>query len=114
MTVRVQVTTKNCDVDPRVQQEAIEKLSKVRRLFDRFIDMEVIFTQDHNPRIHDAVHCEVVLHARRHVLTASAAGPDAMTAVDRVEPKIVRRVRKLKTRLVKRPRQLAAAEARGV
>ncbi len=110
--MRVQVTTKNCDVDPGVQQEAIAKLSKVRRQFDHFIDMEVIFTEEHNPRIHDAVHCEVVLHTKRHVLTASAAGPDAMTAVDRVEPKIVRRVRKLKTRLVKRPRQLAAAGAR--
>ncbi|MEX1177374.1 MAG: ribosome-associated translation inhibitor RaiA, partial [Nitriliruptor sp.] len=77
--------------------------------FDRFIDMEVVFSEEVNPRIEDRVTCEVVLHAKGKYLRASASGPDHMTAIDRAEAKLVRQVRKLKTKLVQKPRQAAAA-----
>ncbi|MEX1162338.1 MAG: HPF/RaiA family ribosome-associated protein, partial [Nitriliruptor sp.] len=77
--------------------------------FDRFIDMEVVFSEEVNPRIEDRITCEVVLHAKGKYLRASASGPDHMTAIDRAEAKLVRQVRKLKTKLVNKPRQAAAA-----
>ena len=106
--MQITVKGKNLDVPAQVRDDAIEKLSRVRRLFDRFIDMEVVFSEEANPRIEDRVHCEVVLHAKGKYLRASASGPDASTAIDRAEAKLVRQVRKLKTRLVSKPRRDAA------
>ncbi len=109
--MRTTVKGKNLDVPAHVRDHAIAKLSKVQRLFDRFIDMEVVLSEEANPRIEDRVHCEVVLHAKGRYLRASAAGPDPLTAIDRAEAKLVRQVRKFKTKLVSKPRLAAAGAA---
>jgi ribosomal subunit interface protein len=107
--VRINVKGKNLDVPEHVRDHAIAKLSRVRRLFDRFIDMEVVLSEESNPRIEEPVRCEVVLHAKGKYLRASAVGADPLTAIDRVEAKLARQVRKLKTRLVSKPRLQAAS-----
>jgi ribosomal subunit interface protein len=109
--VRITVKGKNLEVPEHVRDEAIAKLSRVRRLFDRFIDMEVVFSEEANPRIEDRIHCEVVLHAKGKYLRASASAPDHLTAIDRAEAKLSRQVRKLKTQLVTKPRLEAAGSA---
>ena len=106
--MQITVKGKNLDVPAHVRDDAIAKLSRVRRLFDGFIDMEVVFSEETNPRITDRVHCEVTLHAKGKYLRASAAGPDATTAIDRAEAKLARQVRKMKTKLVSKPRLDAA------
>ena len=106
--MQITVMGTNLDVGDDLRDEAVEKLSKVRRLFDRFIDMEVVFSEETNPRIVDKVRCEVVLHAKGTYLRASAAAPDPLTAIDRAEKKLTRQVRKFKTRLVSRPRLVSA------
>jgi len=107
--VRITVKGKNLEVPANVRDEAIAKLSRVRKMFDRFIDMEVVFSEEANPRIVDRVHCEVVLHAKGKYLRARGAGPDPLTAIDRAEAKLSRQVQKLKTKLVSKPRLDAAA-----
>ena len=111
--MRITVKGKNLDVPADVREEAIAKLSRVRRLFDRFIDMEIVFSEETNPRIGDRIHCEVVLHAKGKYLRASGAGPDPLTAIDRAEARLTRQVRKLKTKLVSKPRQAASGAATG-
>lgn len=106
--MRITVKGKNVDVAPHVRDEAIAKLSRVRRYFDRFIDMEVVFSADKNPRITNKVHCEVILHAKGKYLRASAAAPDPLSAIDRAEAKLARQVRKYKTQVVDRQRKVAA------
>ncbi len=106
--MRITVRGKNLEVPEHVRDEAIAKLSRVRRLFDRFIDMEVVFSEEANPRIEDRIHCEVVLHAKGKYLRASASAPDHLSAIDRAEAKLSRQVRKLKTQLVTKPRLDAA------
>ena len=105
--MQVTVTGTNLDLSQRVKDEAIAKLSKVRTILDRFIDMHIVFSEDANPRIEDRIHCEVVLHAKGRYLRASAAGPDPITAIDRAEAKLMRQVRKLKTKVVDRRRVAA-------
>lgn len=106
--MHVTVTGKNVDVTPAVRDEAVTKLSKVTRQFDRFIEMEVVFSEEANPRIGDRIHCEVVLHAKGKSLRASAAAPDPLTAIDRAQSKLVRQARKHKTKLVSRGRKETA------
>ena len=107
--MQVTVTGTNCDVPGRIRDEAIAKLSKVRTIFDRFIDMDISFSEETNARIEDRIRCEVVLHAKGRYLRATAAAPDMLTAVDRAEAKLSRQVRKLKTKVVDRRRQTAPA-----
>lgn len=109
--MHITVKGKNVDVPAHIRDEAVAKLSKVRKLFDRFIDMEVVFSEDRNPRIEDKIHCEVVLHAKGKYLRATAAGPDPITAIDRAEAKLARQVRKYKTKVVDKQRQLSATAA---
>jgi len=111
--VQITVKGKNLDVTDELRELAVAKLSRVRRLYDRFIDMEVTFSEEANPRIEDRVRCEVVLHAKGRYLRAEAAGPDASTAIDRAEDKLSRQVRKLKTQMVSRPRNKAATPMSG-
>ncbi|MFP4149952.1 MAG: ribosome hibernation-promoting factor, HPF/YfiA family [Nitriliruptoraceae bacterium] len=108
--MRITVQGTNLDVTPRIRDEAIAKLSRVSRLFDRFLDMEVVFSEETNPRIEERVRCEATLHAKGRYLHASATGPDPITAIDRAEDKLARQVRKLKTRRVSKPRLDAAQE----
>lgn len=107
--MQVTVKGKNLDVPSHVKDEAVAKLSKVRKLFDRFIDMEVVFSEDKNPRITDKIHCEVVLHAKGKYLRAEAAAPDPLSAIDKAEAKLSRQVRKYKTKVVDKQRQLSHA-----
>ena len=111
--MHVTVKGKNLDVPPHIRDEAVAKLSKVRKLFDRFIDMEVVFSEDRNPRIVDKIHCEVILHAKGKYLRATAAAPDPITAIDRAEAKLARQVRKYKTKVVDKQRRLSAGVANG-
>ncbi len=111
--MRITVKGKNLEVPDHIRDEAIAKLSRVRRLFDRFIDMEVTFSEEANPRIEDRIHCEVVLHAKGKYLRASASAPDHVSAIDRAEAKLSRQVRKLKTQLVSKPRRRAAGTSLG-
>jgi putative sigma-54 modulation protein len=103
--MQVTVKGKNLDVPEQVRDEAITKLTKVRNIFDRFIEMEVVFSEDRNPRINDKIHCEVVLHAKGKYIRATAAAPDPLTAIDRAEAKLARQVRKFKTKMVDRSRR---------
>jgi putative sigma-54 modulation protein len=111
--VQITVKGKNLDVPASVRDDAIAKLSRVSRLFDRFIDMEVVFSEEANPRITERYHCEVALHAKGKYLRASASGPDATTAIDRAEAKLSRQVRKMKTKMVSKPRLEAARTPQG-
>lgn len=107
--MHISVSSRNLDLPQAVKDDAVRKLSRVQRVFGRFIAMEIAFAQDSSARDANTVTCDVVLHAKGQYLRASGAGPDAMTACDQAEARLTRQVRKLKTRLVDKPR-LAAAD----
>lgn len=107
--MQIVVKGKNLDVPDHIKQEAIDKLSRVRKMFDRFIDMEVVLSEESNPRIADSHHCEVILHAKGKYIRAEGTGPDLSTAIDQAEAKLARQVRKFKTKMVDRGRKPAHA-----
>ena len=102
--MHVTVKGKNLVVPQRIRDEAVAKLSKVEHIFDRFLDMEIVFSEDRNPRIDERVHCEVVLHGRGRTLRAVATAPDLTSAIDRAQARLLRQVRKVKTRALDRSR----------
>lgn len=107
--MHISVSSRNLDLPQSVKDDAVRKLSRVQRVFGRFIAMEITFAEDTSARGDNNVTCDVVLHAKGQYLRASGSGPDPMTAADQAEARLTRQVRKLKTRLVDKPR-LAAAD----
>lgn len=108
--MQISVTARDVELSDGVRDDAVAKLSRVQRVFGRFIDMDITFLK--GPGGGDEVQCDVVLHAKGQYLRASGVGPDALAAAESAESKLSRQVRKLKTRMVDKPR-LSAAEARG-
>ena len=88
--MHITVKGRNLVVSDVVRDEAIEKLSKVQQVHDRVLDVQVVFSQDHNPRIADKIHCEVTFHVKGKMMRASATAPDPHTAIDRVQAKVIR------------------------
>lgn len=105
--MQIRVIGKNFELPQRIKDEARAKLSKVNKLFDQFLEIEVVFSEESNPRIADKYHCEVSLYAKGRTLRATASAPDALTAVDRAQAKAQRQARKLKTKMLSRSRRSA-------
>lgn len=103
--MQVTVTGRKADVPASVRDAAVVKLGRIRRLFDRHMRIEVVFSEEANPRIEDRYRCEALLSAKGKRLAAKATGADWWQALDRAEAKLARQVRKHKTQLVTRPRQ---------
>jgi ribosomal subunit interface protein len=104
-TMRILVKGKNLAVSDNIRNETIDKLSKIRQIYDRILDIEVVFSEDHNPRIVEKVHCEVTFRVKGKTMRASAAAPDPHTALDRVQAKAICQVRRYKNKMIDSHRQ---------
>ena len=102
--MQVVVKGKNLELPPHIKDEALGKLTKMRRLFGRLIDMEVTFSEDRNPRINDRIHCEVVAHVKGRTIRAEATAPDPLAALDAVQTKLRQQLQKLKGKRMARLR----------
>jgi len=93
-------------VVPRALKErATLKLEKVGRLFPRLQTLEIEFSENGGQRAAVVKHrVAVILTAPQHVLRATAAGPDPLTAVDRVIAKLETQVRRLKGKVTRKGR----------
>ncbi|HEX9711399.1 MAG TPA: ribosome-associated translation inhibitor RaiA [Actinomycetota bacterium] len=109
--MQVIVKGRHTNIPHNIKELATQKLEKVQRLFDRIQKLEIEFTEEHNPRIADKHIVEVILTTKAHVLRAHAAGPDPLSAVDRVTDKLTRQVRSMKGKMVGRNRPGTSKEA---
>ncbi|HKE97780.1 MAG TPA: ribosome-associated translation inhibitor RaiA [Actinomycetes bacterium] len=96
--MQVTVSGKNVDVPELVKAQATRKLSKMHRFDARILAIDVEFSEERNPRVPETHKVEVTCTTKAHVIRAEAAGPDPVTAVDRVVDRLVRQVKKRKER----------------
>jgi ribosome hibernation promoting factor len=90
-------------VGTRVKERAATKLEKVERFYPRIMTLEIEFYENGKAAI--VKHrVNVTATAKQHVLRASAAGPDPITAVDRVVDKLETQVRRLKGKVTRKGR----------
>jgi ribosomal subunit interface protein len=80
-------------------REKIERLGRLCPTLDR---AEVHFSEEHNPRISDREHCEVVMSGHGQTVRARAAARGPLIAVDLVVEKLEHQLEKHKGRLVDR------------
>ena len=108
----IAIRSRNLDVPQDLRDAVEEKLIRVTRVLNGMERAEVRFREERNPRIADKEFCEVTIHGHGHIVRAHAAGPDLLTAVDRVVDKLAHRMEKLKGKLVGRshPRRSASLD----
>jgi ribosomal subunit interface protein len=90
-------------VGPQMKERAAFKLERVSRFYPRIMSLEIEFHENGKAAI--VKHrVNVTATAKAHVLRASAAGPDPLTAVDRVVAKLETQVRRLKGKVTRKGR----------
>lgn len=99
------VKSKNCEIPPRLREEAVERLEHATRFFDRLSGVEMVFSEEANPRIPEPALVEVTARAKGHHIRAEGAGADHRRAVDAAVARFERQLSRHKARLVDRSRR---------
>ncbi len=87
------------DLDDSLRKYATEKLTKVQRLFDRIIKMEVHLDHERNPRVHDPERVEVTVKTATQTLRVHGEGIDHFAAIDVASDRLEAQLRRVKGRL---------------
>jgi putative sigma-54 modulation protein len=96
------VKSKNCDVSSKVKEEAREKVAHATRIYDRLLGVEMVFSEEHNPRIAAPAVVELTGRTKGHHIRAEGSAEDHRGATDIAMARFERQLRRYKTRLVDR------------
>lgn len=98
------VKAKNCDVPVRVKEDVVARVEHATRFFDKLTGVEVVFSEEHNPRIADSAVVEVTARTKGHHIRAEGAAADHRGAVDAAVNRFERQLARYKARQVSRAR----------
>ena len=99
----IQVTSRKMTVSDALKSYAEEKIGNSMKVFD--IDplvAEVVLSVEKNPAIAKRYVCEVTMTARGHIIHVEEREDDMHAAIDVAAAKVLRQLRKYKTRVVDR------------
>lgn len=96
------VTGKNCEVPPRLKETAVSRVEHATRFFDRLIGVEMVFSEEANPRIPEPAIVEVTARTKGHHIRAQGAAGDHRDAIDVALARFERQLARYKARLVDR------------
>jgi putative sigma-54 modulation protein len=108
------VKSKNCDVPARLKDEAVQRVEKATRFYDRLLGVEMVFSEEHNPRIAEPASVEVTAWTKGHHIRAEGSGEDHRGAIDVVIARFERQLARYKARLVDRSRRSRPATVNGM
>ena len=98
------VKAKNCDVPARVKEDVVARVEHATRFFDKLTGVEVVFSEEHNPRISDPAVVEVTARSKGHHIRAEGSAADHRGAVDVAVARFERQLARYKARQVDRAR----------
>ncbi|WP_341250393.1 ribosome hibernation-promoting factor, HPF/YfiA family [Euzebya pacifica] len=101
----ITLRARNCEISERVKEEARRKVEHATRFFDRIVDLEVSFAEEHNPRIPNPASVEITARSKKHTVRALGEGQDHHEAIDQAIARFERQLRRYKTRLIDRGRR---------
>ena len=100
--MEVLISSRHIEVTPQLKRAVRAKIGALDRYLDGLDAASVHFDEARNQRIADRETCEVTLSGHGHHLRCKVQAPDPFTAVDLAEAKLVRQIRKLRTKLQQR------------
>lgn len=98
------VKARNCDVPAKLKEETIERLTHATRFYDRLLVVEVVFSEEHNPRIAAPAVVEVTARTKGHHIRAEGSAAAHRDAVEAAAVRFERQLARYKARLVDRHR----------
>ena len=97
------VTGRKMNVTDALRQYAEEKIGNSMKVMDIDpLDAEVVLSVKKNPSIANSCKCEVTIHTKGHVVHVEENESDMYAAIDVAAAKVLRQLRKFKTRVVDR------------
>ena len=105
------VKAKNCEVPARLKEEAVSRVEHATRFFDRLLGVEMVFSEEANPRIAEPAVVEVTARTKGHHIRAEGVASDHRGAVDVAVDRFERQLARYKSRLVDRSRRRGRAPA---
>jgi putative sigma-54 modulation protein len=102
--VDIIVKAKNCDVTARLKEDVVSKVEHATRFFDKLTGVEVVFSEEQNPRIAEPAVVEVTARTKGHHIRAEGAAEDHRAAVDVAVNRFERQLARYKARQVDRAR----------
>lgn len=107
MPANIRIHGKNVDVTPALREYVEKKFGRLDKYFDETLQVQVGMEVE---RDHHIVEATVPISG--YILRGEDASPDMYASVDLVWDKLERQIHKYKTRLHRKPRQVAAANRR--
>lgn len=100
------IKSKNLELDEKIKSYVKRKIkNKIEKVLDKIIKMEVKFMFEKNPRINMNNIIEVTVFTNGSVIKATDSGTDVFEAVDKVNDKLERQVKKYREKLISRGRK---------
>ncbi len=97
---------KNIELDEKIRSYVERKIkNKIVKILGKVIKLEVKFTFEKNPRINLNNLAEVTVFTGGAVIRATDSGTDVFEAVDRVNSKLERQVKKYREKLISKGRK---------
>ena len=99
----ITVTGRKMNVTDALRQYAEEKIGNSMKVMDIDpLDAEVVLSVKKNPSISNPCKCEVTIRTKGHVVHVEESEIDMYAAIDVAAAKVLRQLRKFKTRVVDR------------
>ncbi|MFA5014154.1 MAG: ribosome-associated translation inhibitor RaiA [Actinomycetota bacterium] len=109
------IKSKNIELDEKIRNYAERKIKdKIVKILDKVIKLEIKFTYEKNPRINLNNLVEVTVFTAGAVIRATDSGTDAFEAIDKVNSKLERQVRKYRDKLIDRGRKSSSQSDTGL
>ena len=107
----ITVAGKKMNISDALRDYAEEKIGNAMKVMDVDpLDAEVVLHVEKNPAIATPCVCEVTIRARHNVVRVEEREQDMYAAIDVAAAKVVRQLRKYKTRVIDRKVRSGAAE----
>ncbi|BAK43427.1 ribosome hibernation-promoting factor, HPF/YfiA family [Eggerthella sp. YY7918] len=99
----ITVTGRKMPVTDALRQYAEEKIGNSMKVMDiNPLDAEVVLLVEKNPANPRPAVCEVTLHTKGHIIRVEESEEDMYAAIDVAAAKVVRQLRKYKTKVIDR------------
>ncbi|MGZ4677928.1 MAG: ribosome hibernation-promoting factor, HPF/YfiA family [Acidimicrobiia bacterium] len=100
--MEILVHGRNVELETEVEEESRRKVGRLERLASDIRRVEVEFSEIRNPRVADAVECEIRVRLTKNLVKAHGAAPDQRTALDRATAKAEHQLDKVHSKRVSR------------
>ena len=109
--MELRITTRHTPLTDEIRNYAEKRLAKLDRRFRESLPVNVLIRKENTRREEDRFVAEVTVRLRKGVIRGEERGPTPYAAIDSVENKIDRRIRRYKTRFMNRRRSTSRFES---